>query len=63
MRSSQLLSRPVGEMLREIDEDVVQDEEDVEMTTDRGDGALWSIGTLLRHFPIYSRMKGPIGMY
>ena len=41
MRSSQLLSRPVGEMLREIDEDVVQDDEDVEMTVDRGDGALW----------------------
>ena len=28
-------------MLREIDEDVVQDDEDVEMTADRGDGALW----------------------
>ena len=42
MRSSQLLSRPVDEMLREIqDDEVVKDDEDVEMTTDRGDGALW----------------------
>ena len=42
MRSSQLLSRPVDEMLREIqDDEVVEDEEDVEMTTERGDGALW----------------------
>ena len=36
MRSSQLLSRPVDEMLREIDEDVVQDDEDVEMTSEHG---------------------------
>ena len=28
-------------MLREIDDEVVEDEEDVEMTSERGDGALW----------------------